>query len=108
MSKKRLLTAAGLFGIYTQFPFRLIYSEPIAATKIRLFTQETEYLHWKLQDIQWSNTAPSFNKGIFCCCKRRRRNQQRNKAENTKMCEWYEETKERKRSDENSEKKCVV
>ena len=24
------------------------------------------------------------------------------------MCEWYEETKERRRSDENSEKKCVV
>ena len=24
------------------------------------------------------------------------------------MCEWYEETKERRRSDENSEKKCIV
>ena len=27
---------------------------------------------------------------------------------NSKMCERYEETKERRRSDENSEKKCVV
>ena len=30
------------------------------------------------------------------------------KAENTKICGWYEVTKERRRSDENNEKKCVV
>ena len=84
MSKKRLLTAAGLFGICTRFPFHLIHSEPIATAKIRFFTQETEYLHWKLQDKQWANTALSFNKGIFCCCKRCRRNQQR--KQKTRKC----------------------
>jgi len=64
--QKRLLTAAGLFGIYTRFPFHLIYSELIAATKIRLFTQETEYLHWKLQDKQWANRWGATDDAFMC------------------------------------------
>ncbi|KGF39006.1 hypothetical protein HMPREF2140_11065 [Hoylesella buccalis DNF00985] len=50
-----LLTAAGLFRTFTRFPFHLIHSEPIAAAKIRLFTQEAELLYRKLQHKQGSN-----------------------------------------------------
>lgn len=66
MSKKRLLTATGLFGICTRFPFHLIHSEPIAATKIQFFTQEIEYLHRKLQDIQYANRCGATEDAFMC------------------------------------------